>query len=222
MPEQAAASERAHPGQAHPGSELSGMPRPLLSRRAEEQLGPRHREVLDKLEAVFLSEGFASVTVAQLAAGVGCSRRTLYELAPSKDELVLVVLDRFLHRVGRTALAAIDPSESFTDRIRAYSRGGFELQRQTTVFAEDLADNPAARRLLERHFRFAMSVIEQLVADGIGAGEFRAASPDIVAGVLVGSSMFLMQPGVLDDPVPARDHVVDEILDLILRSLRGA
>ena len=81
------------------------MPRPLLSQRAEERLGPRHRQVLDQLEQLFLEEGFAGISVRELAANVGCSRRTLYELAPSKDELVLVVLDRFLHRVGRTARA---------------------------------------------------------------------------------------------------------------------
>ena len=99
------------------------MPRPLLSQRAEERLGPRHRQVLDQLERLFLEEGFGGISVRELAASVGCSRRTLYELAPSKDELVLVVLDRFLHRVGRTALDAIDREQPYADRIRSYFRG---------------------------------------------------------------------------------------------------
>ena len=44
---------------------------------------------------------YFGLTVAQLAASVGCSRRTLYELAPSKDSLVLIVLDRFLLDIFR-------------------------------------------------------------------------------------------------------------------------
>ena len=96
-------------------------PRPLLSQRAEAQLGARHREVLDELESLFLREGFSGVSVRELAAHVGCSRRTLYEVAPSKDELVLIVLDRFLHRVGRDALDAIDTTESYAEQITAYS-----------------------------------------------------------------------------------------------------
>lgn len=200
---------------------LDRMPRPLLSRRAEDALGPRHREVLDELESLFLAEGFAAPTVAQLAAGVGCSRRTLYELARSKDELVLVVLDRFLHRVGRTALAAIDPGSPHADQVRAYFRGGLELQRQTAAFTADLADSAAARQLLDRHFRFVMSVLEELVRAGVAAGEFRAVAPGVVAGVLAGSGLFLLQPDILDGIGIARDRVPEEIVDLVLRSLEA-
>jgi AcrR family transcriptional regulator len=201
---------------------LAEMPRPLLSSRAEALLGPRHRQVLDRLETIFLSQGFASMTVARLASGVGCSRRTLYELAPSKEALVLVVVDRFLHRVGRNALAAIDRTLPFADQIRAYYRGGLELQRQTTQFVIDLADDPAARRLLDQHFRFAMAVMEELIADGIAAGEFRSTSPGVVAGVLAGSGLFLSQSDVLDGLPLDRDQVPDEVVDLVLRSLAGS
>jgi len=142
-------------------------PKPLLPRRTEERLGTRHREILDQLEMVFLSEGFSSITVTQLAASVGCSRRTLYELAPSKDALVLIVLDRFLHRVGRSALNNVDPNKSIAEQVRSYINGALELQRLTAAFADDLADDPAARRLLDRHFRYVMSVSESLIERGI-------------------------------------------------------
>lgn len=204
--------------QPPPGLDVR-LPRPLLSRRAEERLGPRHREVLDQLEALFLRQGFAAFTVRELAAGVGCSRRTLYELAPSKDELVLLVLDRFLHRVGRSALAAIDPDAPAADQIRAYFRGGIELQRQTTVFAEDLADEPAARRLLDRHFRYVMAVVEQLVRRGVERGELRPVNPAVVAALLAGSGLYLNQPEVAADLGVPQSDVTDEVLDLVLRSL---
>ena len=45
--------------------------------------------------------------MAQLAARVNCSLRTLYALAPRKDALLLMVIDRRLHRIGRAAMAAI-------------------------------------------------------------------------------------------------------------------
>lgn len=197
-------------------------PRPLLSQRAEERLGPRHREVLDQLESLFLAEGFAAFTVRELAAGVGCSRRTLYELAPSKDELVLIVLDRFLHRVGRSALGAIDPGASGADQIRAYFRGGLELQRQTAVFADDLADEPAARRLLDRHFRYVMSVVEQLVQRGVERGDFRPVNPAVVAAMLAGIGLYLNQPDVAVDLGVPQSEATDEALDLVLRALTAS
>jgi AcrR family transcriptional regulator len=197
-------------------------PRPLLSQHAEARLGPRHREVLDQLESLFLAEGFASFSVRELAAGVGCSRRTLYELAPSKDELVLVVLDRFLHRVGRTALESIDPSRPVAEQLREYYRGGRELQRQTVVFSNDLAGEPAARRLLDRHFRYAMAVMERLVAAGIESGEFRPVTPTVVAGILAGGGLYFNQPGVLDDLDRSNDAILDEVIDLAITAIRAA
>lgn len=196
-----------------------GSPRPLLSQTSEGRLGSRHREVLDQLEQLFLSQGFASFTVRELAAGVGCSRRTLYELAPSKDELVLVVLDRFLHRIGRAALAEIDPSDATIDQIRLYVAGGFELQRLATVFAEDLADDPAARRLLDRHFRYVMTVVERLVTAGIEKGELRDVTPSVVAGAIAGSSLYLTQPEITADIGLDKSRVSEEMLDYLLASL---
>jgi AcrR family transcriptional regulator len=197
----------------------SRRPRPLLSQRSEEHLGARHREVLDHLEALFLQDGFAGVSVRELAAHVGCSRRTLYELAPSKDDLVLIVLDRFLHRVGRDALDKIDGSATFAQQIAAYFRGGLELQRQTRVFAEDLADEPAARRLFDRHYAYVMEVTEGLVEQGVASGEFRPVSPPIVAGVLAGSGLFFNQADVLADTPADFESIVDALLDIVLVSL---
>ncbi|MFQ5556120.1 MAG: TetR/AcrR family transcriptional regulator [Acidimicrobiales bacterium] len=200
----------------HPGPR---PPRPLLSRRSEERLGPRHREVLDQLEALFLEGGFAGVTVGELAAGVGCSRRTLYEIAPSKDDLVLVVLDRFLHRVGRSALGAIDPDAPIARQIGDYFRGGMELHRLSTVLADDLDDRPAARRLLDQHMRHVMAVVERLVEAGVERGELRPTPPALVAGVLTGSALYLTQPDVTADLDLPRDQLTDELIDLVLRSI---
>lgn len=195
-------------------------PRPLLSQRAEQRLGPRHREVLDELESLFLQEGFSGYSVRELAAHVGCSRRTLYELAPSKDELVLIVFDRFLHRVGRAALESIDDTTSYATQIRAYFQGGLELQRISQVFGEDLADDPAARRLFDRHYGYVMAVVEELVEQGVAAGEFRPVTPRIVAGMLAGGAQLFNQPDVLAESGIELASATDELLDLVTRSLQ--
>ena len=196
-------------------------PQPLLPRRAEERLGARHREILDQLETRFLERGFSTATVAALASAVGCSRRTLCELAPSKDALVLIVLDRFLHRVGRSALDTVDHDAPIAEQVRSYINGALELQRLTAAFADDLDDDPAARRLLDRHFRYVMSVSEGFIKMGIASGEFRNVSPAVAAGTLAGTGLYFSQPGVLADMNMTRDEASAEMTDLVLRSLRN-
>ncbi len=195
-----------------------GAPRPLLSRSAEEKLGPRHSEVLDRLEHLFLAEGFSQLTIGGLAAGVGCSRRTLYELAPSKEQLVLVVLDRLLHRKGRTAFAAIEHDQPLIDQLHQYVTGGIDFEFRAAVY-DDLADDPAARRLLDRHYRFGRTVIERLVTVGIERREFRPVNPAVVAATIAGSGLYLNQPDIIDDIGLDRSQILDEMLDFVLPSL---
>lgn len=193
-------------------------PRPLLSRSAEERLGLRHRQVLDQLEAMFMERGFSAFTIGDLASGIGCSRRTIYEIADSKDQLVLVVLDRFLHKKGRSALAEIDASAPVAEQLRRYTTGGIKFQFRSLLF-EDLADDAPARRLVDRHYRFAMTVVEQLVMVGVERGEFRPVNPAVVAAVIAGSSLYLGQPEIADDTGVDISEMLDEMLDLVLPSL---
>jgi AcrR family transcriptional regulator len=176
--------------------------------------------VLDQLESLFLQEGFSGFSVRELAAHVGCSRRTLYELAPSKDELVLIVFDRFLHRVGRSALDSIDDRSSYAQQIRDYFLGGMELQRITQVFGDDLADDAAARRLFDRHYGYVMAVVGELVARGVASGEFRPVTPAVVAGMLTAGAQLFNQPDVLADAGLDLAVAADELLDLVIRALR--
>src|SRR4051812_8968716 len=80
----------------------------------------RHRTLIDALEQLFLQEGFRSVTVDELAARLKCSKRTLYEVASSKQELFLLVVERWLERIRHLgwqgALEHDDPEK----RIIAY------------------------------------------------------------------------------------------------------
>ncbi len=196
----------------------AGAPTPLLSRTAEERMGLRHREILDQLEELFLDRGFASSTIGDIAAEIGCSRRTLYEIASSKEQLVLIVLDRFLHKKGRAALDSIDPSDDLIVQLRRYIVGGIEFHLERSLF-EDLSDDAPARRLLDRHFRFVMTVFQRLVTLGIERGDFRDINPAVVAGAVAGSTLFLSQPEIIDDIGLDLRTIITELLDYLLPAL---
>ncbi len=196
----------------------SSAPRPLLSRKVEARLGERHREVLDQLDELFMENGFASFTITDLVREAGCSRRTLYEIAPSKEQLVLVVLDRRLHRMGRAALNSIDPESPLVDQIRQYIEGGVGYQFFAPM-VDDLADEAPARRLVDRHYRFVMSVVQKLVRLGIDRGEFEPVDPAVVASVVTGSSLYFMQSAVTEDTGRDLSQLVSGMLDLVLGGL---
>lgn len=150
---------------------------------AASELSDRQRALLDELEAVFVEEGFSHLTVGELATRLRCSRRTLYELAPSKDELVLVVCDRLLRRVGRIAreeLARVgDPAEG----IEVFLLGPSGLRPTSGRFNEDVARHPAAARLFAAHYRYATAVLGDVIEAGIERGDFRPVDSRVVAEI---------------------------------------
>lgn len=196
----------------------AGAPRPLLPRSAEARLGPRQREVLDAIEAIFVERGFASFTISDLAGQVGCSRRTIYELAPSKDQLVLMVLDRLLHQKGRRALDAIDLDAPIAEQVRSYLAGGVEFG-WAHRFSDDLADDAPARRLVDHHYRFVMTVVQRLLDLGVARGELRPVDTEITAATLTGASLFISEPDMLDRFAMPSPDVVAQIVDLIVPPL---
>jgi len=104
-------------------------------------LSPRQQEVLDTVEAVFLREGLRPVRIGRLAEEARCSRSTLYELAPSKEELFLLVLDRMIRRTRRQSAEAIDRERDPEARLKvALSSTALSFAPITTTFIEAVRD----------------------------------------------------------------------------------
>jgi AcrR family transcriptional regulator len=188
----------------------------VLARERERALTTRQRELLDQLGAVF-DGGFADLTMAGLAARLNCSLRTLYELAPSRDELVLVVVDRNLWRIGRTAANAIDPDMAPLDALRAYLRAATEAVSGTTqAFARDLAAVPAAQRLNDDHSAYLIAVAQSLLDLAVERGDIDPIDTAALARVMAGVGRDFSKPEVLatlrSSPKDAADAVVDILL----------
>ena len=201
-------------------------PRPVLDREREAQLTDRQREVLDQMVDLF-ADGFVELTMAEIAARVGCSLRTLYDLAPSRDELVLTVIDRNLRRVGRAAVGALDPDMAPLDAIRAYLRAANQAVASTTpAFARDQAATPATHRLATAHSDYLVAVTRTLMDLAVERGELgnrdgtlidTAAVAHVVAGL---GAMFALPEHIeAIDSTPR--EAANAMVDVILRGLEA-
>lgn len=198
-------------------------PKPLLPPETERGLTDRQRQLLDALEGLVAAEGLAELTMAQIAAQVNCSLRTLYEIAPSRDELVLIVVDRRLHRIGRTAIASLDASLSPLAALRAYLRAVNEaVQPQTVSFARDFADVPGAKRLLDAHERYVMAVTQSLLDRAVSEGEIPTVDTAALAHVLGGLGREFARPEVAEIGAGSPKARADAVTDVILRGLSAA
>ncbi|MFM8356666.1 MAG: TetR/AcrR family transcriptional regulator [Gammaproteobacteria bacterium] len=203
------------------GDLLVGAPKPLLSRSAEAALGERHRSVLDGLETLLMSGELAGFTVGELAAHLGCSRRTLYELAPSKEALHLVVFDRMMHNLGRSARSVVDPTASAATQLRQYATTHLGYSFQSGVY-DDLMEVPGVRQARERHYQFAATILGRILANGIASGEFRAFDTAVAAHMILASAVHLSNPDVLSTLQLGRENAKRAMLDMMLHGVLAA
>ena len=195
-------------------------PKPLRSREAERQLSARQLELLDELEEALLREGLADFTMAEIATLLGCSLRTLYGIAPSKEELVLAIVDRRLHRIGRAAIGSIDASLSSLQALRAYlGEANQAVQPEAIAFAEELASRRGGKSLLDAHEGYVIAVTQSLLDRAVAKGEIDAIDTAAVAHVLGGLGREFVRPEAADAVAASPKATADALTDLILRGL---
>ncbi len=198
-------------------------PRPLLPAEVERGLSRRQREILDALEALAMQDGFAELTMAELAARVNCSLRTLYALAPRKDALLLMVIDRRLHRIGRAAMAAIEPDMDALTALRAYLEAATTAVAPTTeAFARKLATVPGAEQLTNAHANYVTAVTERLLARAVAEGRIEPVDTGALALVLGGLGVFFSRPRVIPRLQASPKTTTDAIVAIVLRGLARA
>jgi AcrR family transcriptional regulator len=195
-------------------------PKPLLSQDVERQLSARQLEVLDELEEQLLREGLADLTMAEIASSIGCSLRTLYGIASSKDELLLTVVDRRLHRIGRAAIEALDASMSPLDTLRAYLQAANKaVQPESAVLSTDLAKVAGAARLFSSHEAYLIAVAQNLLDRAIAEGQIAPVDTASVAHVLGGLGREFARPEVAEIAQASPKQTADAITELILQGL---
>ncbi len=195
-------------------------PRPLLSPETEHRLTARQRQLLDQLEKLVAAKGLAELTMAEIAAEVNCSLRTLYGIAPSKEELVLIVVDRRLRRIGRAAIESLDVSMSPLALLRAYLRAANEaVQPESVALARHLADVPGAKRLLDAHESYVIGVTKSLLDQAALENEIPAVDSASLAHVLGGLGREFARPELAAIANAGAKATADAIAEIILRGL---
>jgi len=139
---------------------------------------------------LFLSEGFAHLTLDDIAARLRCSKSTLYTLADSKEQLVRAATVHFFRRATDDVERQVAGVRGAREQITAYLAAvGSALDAASDQFMADLDAFTPARAVYEQNTRIAARRVHQMIADGVASGEFRdvhaAFAADLAATMMV-------------------------------------
>ena len=142
----------------------------LIDRR----LTSRQLHLRDALVDLVLAQGFSHLTMDDFAAQLNCSKRTLYALAASKEQIAVLAVRQFFsappsrwrrrsHAPGRRRSRVTRYLEAVAEALRPASR----------AFRDDLADFRPAAEIYEQNTLAAARRVRELIEEGTRAGAFR-------------------------------------------------
>ncbi|MBU3067755.1 TetR/AcrR family transcriptional regulator [Nocardia sp. NEAU-G5] len=180
----------------------------------------RRDEILQRLENIILAEGFAALTIDEIAGRLQCSKSTLYGVAPSREQLIIKTFERVFRvraeKIDRQARAAGAPRERIINHINGVRDEMATLSRAcyTDMRAFEPADD-----LYRRNAHASADRLREFIDEGISDGSFRPANAEFL-----GLAVNLLLEAVLDGTFADRLQLSDadayvEITTLILHAL---
>ena len=186
------------------------------------ELSYKHIQVIEEFEKL-LEIGISGLTMADIAAKLKVSLRTLYEIAPSKEHLITATINRVLTNIGQEASASIKGIQSPLSKLKMYTEIGYEaVGPRIKKFSTDLSKVRGVEEMLDYHRDYFVARIEELLDEAIEYNEIEDTDTHVVAialggfPVLLSDYFFLKKKTELKNTHEASAHLV---ADLILDSL---
>ena len=133
----------------------------------------RHHEIIDALERL-LEQGVPELTMSEIAKKLKISLRTLYEIAPSRDKLILMTMDNILKKLGKFAMDSVEDIDSPINKLEEYlfivnQAVGPKFDR----FLIDMEKINGSKTTADYHENFIKNYIKRLLEEAIERKEIK-------------------------------------------------
>jgi len=139
--------------------------------------GEKRPAILRAATDVFAEQGFAAVTVAEIAHRAGIGKGTVYEYFSSKEELLFAVFEWMNEDIAERIKALLDEGGTTHDRLRRLLDFGAVITREQVEMQAVVLDFWSASRGTKSEARYNRACLEtfrayrRLVADVIRGGQ---------------------------------------------------
>ena len=133
----------------------------------------KHQDTIQDLEKL-LEKGVPDLTMSEIASKLKISLRTLYEIAPSKDQLILMTMDKILVKLGKHALDSVSEIQSPIEKLEQYL---FIVNQAVgpkfNTFLKDIEKINGSQKMADYHESFISNYTQKLLNDAIKMHEIK-------------------------------------------------
>lgn len=192
----------------------------IISGKSVKPLTDKHKQVIDKLE-LMLEKGIPDLTMSELAAKLKVSLRTLYEIAPSKDHLIRMTVNRILMKLGKEALDIIANINSPVEKLKRYLQHANQaVGPKFKVYLQNLGNNNKSKEMIDYHEDYIISFTKELLDDAVTQKEIRAIDTQAFALLLGGIGRDFAKDVNVAKLSDSPEKSANSITEIILNGIR--
>jgi AcrR family transcriptional regulator len=180
----------------------------------------RHNELINELEKL-LEKGVPDLTMSEIASKLRISLRTLYEIAPSKDYLIIMTVNNILKKLGKYALDAVININSPIQKLEEYL---FIVNQAVgpkfNSFFKDLEKVDGADEMVDYHENFISDFTKKLLDDAIQKKEIQNIDTKAFAILLGGIGREFLKEKNRDSINSSPEDSANSITSIILNGIK--
>ncbi len=147
----------------------------------------RRKQIFDTAIHLFMQKGVANTSMREIAKDIGITTGGLYHFVESKDEIIRMVAENSLYfhqsvKTMRKNLGNVSPTEAFRACVKFWLAVPPPALEQTAFLdREKVHMEPEVQEKVSLAVRELIQFFEDLIKDGIAAGEFKTDDVTFVA-----------------------------------------
>jgi AcrR family transcriptional regulator len=161
---------------------------------------PTRRKIVEGAKRLFQLYGFTRITVDEIAANLKISKKTIYRHFPTKDALILGVMESIQETFGASMVGIFESDEGFSEKIA----GILNLLQTLTIHVtppmmQDMRNMPHVWDRIDAYRRQMISSnMSRLIEKGQRAGDIRRdLDPRFMTQLFITLVSALVTPGMM-------------------------
>ncbi|MEW6275906.1 MAG: TetR/AcrR family transcriptional regulator [Bacillota bacterium] len=178
-------------------------------------------KILQTMKNLAARKGFSAVTVDELAAACGISKRTLYRYFQSKEEIVEKVLEELMTGIDRRAEEIFTGPASPPEKLRAMAGAVAEGARfmEPHVFHDLQRRYPHLWEKIDRFRAGRLHRLEQIYREGCCLGYFREVNFDVLFTAFLASLRAVVTPAFFINHAVSLPQAIETLQEIFLHGI---
>jgi len=192
---------------------------PLFIKSKERSLSNRQKKALADLEGLIKS-GTPQLTMSEIATNLNVSLRDLYEIASTKEELILLAVESLLMKIGADKEKAINLTDSPLAKIYLLMEQ-IEMQREILLVSQKTFKRiNGLKDFMDSYENYYIEVIKKYLEKAIISNEIVSIDTSAMAIILSGLSRDLDKKYLKKEDKMIPSNALHKIIEVIFKGLK--